>query len=261
MSSCRPSRPCLTMTSGWSAFGRRGDLEHPPGVAYHFDGSSWSRAGRIGPVSGASSARRVSASWRWTERRPRAPGRRSRAAHHRPARRPDCRAALARLAARRRTCGRSATRARWCRLRGHNLASVASGTTGRLRDVWGTGPSDVWVGSGRGDAAALRRARVHVDVVGDGRRAARGVHADPGDVWIAGDAGVLRRGGSGGFGDVVVPGVSGLPIRDLHGLASDDVWLAGGTSMFTQTGPMTGFWSGTGSCRTSTGRPGLRSRC
>ena len=114
---------------------------------------------------------------------------------------------------------------------GRNTVSVPSGTTADLNDVWGTGPSDVWAVGAAGtvlhyDGQAFVSVSSGTDV---DLRAVFTVAA--GDVWIGGDQGVLARRGGTGFAVMAVPGINAMSIYDLHGLARDDIWLAGGTSV------------------------------
>ena len=126
---------------------------------------------------------------------------------------------------------------------GRAVVPVPSGTTASLRDVWGTSPDDVW-------AVGVAGTVVHYD----GRAftpVSSGTNVDlhavftagPGDVWIAGDGATLKHWGGTGFERAVVPGIAAdVPIRDLHGLASHDVWLAAGA--FVGTGGIVSHFDG-----------------
>jgi hypothetical protein len=113
---------------------------------------------------------------------------------------------------------------------------VPAGTTADLTDVWGTGPSDVW-------AVGTAGTVVHFDgstfaPIASGTIAdLRAVFtARPNDVWIGGDDATLLHWNGSSMTPVALPGIDpGDTIRDLHGLASDDLWLCGGE--FVPPGP------------------------
>jgi hypothetical protein len=95
-------------------------------------------------------------------------------------------------------------------------------------DVWGTGPADVWT-VGEGGTV------VHFDgntftSIASGTSTDLGAvfTAAPNDIWIAGGAVLWHLNGTS-MTPVPVPGVSpSATIRDLHGVAANDVWAAGG---------------------------------
>ena len=116
---------------------------------------------------------------------------------------------------------------------GRAVVAVPSGTTAHLLDVWGTAPDDVWVVGEAGtilrfDGNAFSRPQMNPNVAW---RAVFGVSRD--DVWIGGDAGQLAHWDGVRFTSVVLPGIpTSTAIRDLHGLANNDIWLSGGSSRF-----------------------------
>jgi hypothetical protein len=112
---------------------------------------------------------------------------------------------------------------------GHAVVAVPAGTAADLTDVWGTGPSDVWaVGTAGtvlhfdGSAFAPVASGTTVDL--------RAVFtARPNDVWIGGDSATLLHWDGSNMTPVALAGIDpGDTIRDLHGVAANDVWLCGG---------------------------------
>jgi len=59
--------------------------------------------------------------------------------------------------------------------------------------------------------------------------------ASPSDVWIGGELNLLFRVLAGQLTSVVIPDLPpGVPVRDIHGTAADDIWaVAGGISPAT----------------------------
>jgi hypothetical protein len=112
---------------------------------------------------------------------------------------------------------------------GERTSSIPSQTTANLTDVWGTGPSDVWA-VGAGGTVLHYDGRVFTPVPSGTSADLLAVFtAAPDDVWLGAGGGVLQHRVSGQFQPATVPGIAGMAVRDLHGLASNDVWLAGGT--------------------------------
>jgi hypothetical protein len=106
-----------------------------------------------------------------------------------------------------------------------------------LLDVWGSGPSDVWiVGAGGtvlhfdGQSFTPITSGTTVDL-----RAVFTARLD--DVWIGGDGATLLHWNGSDMSAVSVTGVEPTTaIRDIHGLGADDVWLTGGGPVFDGMG-------------------------
>jgi hypothetical protein len=131
---------------------------------------------------------------------------------------------------------------------GQTVASVPAGTTAHLTDVWGTGPSDVWA-VGHGGTIVHYDGRAFAPIVSGTSTNLNAVFAvRPDDVWIGGDAGTLLHWDGTSVSAVVLPGADAeSPIRDIHGLGSDDIWLSGGriSSDFTFVTAFTSHFNGT----------------
>lgn len=111
---------------------------------------------------------------------------------------------------------------------GQAVASVPAGTSVNLADVWGTGPADVWA-VGQGGTVLHYDGNAFAPVASGTGAALHAVFtAAPNDVWIGGQGTLLHWDGTS-MSPVAVPGLpADMPIRDLHGLAADDIWLSGG---------------------------------
>ena len=118
---------------------------------------------------------------------------------------------------------------------GQKTTVLAAGTTANLSDVWGTGPNDIWAVGQAGtvvhyDGHSFTRVSVPTTV---DLKAVFTARAN--DVWIGGDAATLLHGNGTTFSPVSVPGIDpSSSIRDLHGIAADDLWLAGGATFPSQ---------------------------
>jgi hypothetical protein len=127
---------------------------------------------------------------------------------------------------------------------GRTVVSIPSGTTADLRDVWGSSPTDIWaVGTGGtvlhfagpGFAPVASQTGVDLNAVFTAR---------PGDAWIGGDAGTLLHWDGASLSPVSLPGAGpALSIRDLHGLAANDIWLSGSAAPGDSSGTVPAFVS------------------
>jgi hypothetical protein len=112
---------------------------------------------------------------------------------------------------------------------GQTVASVPAGTATRLDDVWGTGPADVWT-VGQGGVVLHFDGNTFAPVESGTTADLNAVFAAaPNDVWIAGVNATLLHWDGSSMTPVALPGApADAVIRDVHGIAADDIWLAGG---------------------------------
>ena len=104
-------------------------------------------------------------------------------------------------------------------------------TMADFADVWGTGPADVWTVGEGGTVVHFDGNTFNSVASGTSTDLSAVFTAAPNDVWIAGGAMLWHWTGTL-LTPVAVPGISATAsIRDLHGVAANDIWLSGGDSV------------------------------
>ena len=119
---------------------------------------------------------------------------------------------------------------------GREVSHLPTTVDTTLFDVWGSGPNTAWaVGAGgvvvRWDGVSWKEFRGNASTDRDFFAV---YTAAPGDVWVGGDLNALFRivGDEPGF--MGIPGLpEGVPVRDIHGTAPDDIWAVAGFSQLT----------------------------
>ena len=144
---------------------------------------------------------------------------------------------------------------------GHDVTSFLK-TMIDFTDVWGTGPDDVWAVGKRGGVAHFDSGNGLTEIASATVVDLSAVFtAAPNDVWIAGGAGLWHWDGTS-MTPVPVPGVSPTAtIRDLHGVAANDIWLSGGDVATAFVSHYDGTaWSPAEALPSSIGSPGPAAR-
>jgi hypothetical protein len=125
---------------------------------------------------------------------------------------------------------------------GRGVAQVPSGVSTTLNDVGGAGAANVWAVGAAGVALRLVGCSWAPLATGTTAELHAVFAADAGEAWFGGDGATLLRVAGA---DVTPAGVPGLPpesaIRDIHGVAADDIWLV--ASRFASGGAPTTFLS------------------
>jgi hypothetical protein len=125
---------------------------------------------------------------------------------------------------------------------GQHVNAVPSGVTVDLTDVWGTAADDVWIVGRGGTAFHFDGTSLQPVATGTTADLLAVFTAARGDVWMGGGGATLLRIQGGTVEPASLLGLfDPAAILDLHGLASDDVWLSGGPDPAVTLSPESGF--------------------